>query len=89
VYAGGLALMGFSSAALWWYAVHAQLVGPAVTPEFRRYRMIRAAAVPVVFTISIPIAFVSPPLAQLAWLLATVSTLVLRRAFKAFGDVVA
>ncbi len=80
VYAIGLALMGFSSAALWLYSIRHRLVSSAVTPDFGRYVSTRAVAVAIVFLVSIPLAFVSPALAELSWLTVSFAVLFLRHA---------
>jgi uncharacterized membrane protein len=73
LYAGSLALAGLASTALWLYAWRAKLAD--VGSRRGRYLATRAAIPVVVFGVSIPIAFVSPAVAQLSWL----SFLVVRR----------
>jgi TMEM175 potassium channel family protein len=80
VYAVLLSLMGFASYALWMYGVRRRLVNDAVTPAFARYVALRALAVAIVFAVSVPIAFVSPLLAELSWLAISALLLVIRRA---------
>jgi uncharacterized membrane protein len=69
IYATGLSAMGFCSSRLWVHAVRRRLVTPAVTPEFARYLKWRGLLVPIVFLASVPIAFISPGVAQLSWIL--------------------
>ena len=83
IYALGLSLMGFASAGLWAYAVRRHLVVPNLSRAFTRYVSTRALAVAIVFAISIPLAFISPMLAELSWLAVSVALLFLRRAFTA------
>ena len=71
VYAVLLSLMGFSSYALWMHCVRRRLVSEEVTPAFARYVALRAVAVAVVFAISVPLAFISPLLAEMSWLATT------------------
>ena len=66
VYAGGLCLMGLSSASLWIYSVRRGLVRDVASPGLVRFLTVRGLAAPVVFAISIPLAFVSPQLAQVS-----------------------
>jgi uncharacterized membrane protein len=68
VYAAGLAAMGFSSSALWMYAVRRRLVLDAVTPALARYLRWRGLIVPIIFLASIPLVFISPFVAQLSWI---------------------
>lgn len=68
IYAAGLALMGFASVLLWLYAFRRHLVSPDVTPALVRYVGIRSGAAAVVFAVSVPLAFISPVIAQFSWL---------------------
>ena len=79
VYAFGLALLGFASAALWIYAVRRRLVLDGLTPEFTRFVSLRAVAIPISFLVSVPLAFISPYLAELAWLAISVGSRLVRR----------
>jgi uncharacterized membrane protein len=81
LYATGLAAMGFASAGLWVYATRAGLLVSNLTPEFERYVLSRALAIAATFVISIPIAFVSPLLAELSWIAVSLTMLLVRRAF--------
>jgi uncharacterized membrane protein len=67
LYAGLGIAIGLVSALLWRHAVTAHLLAPSVTPEVARYVGRRALVAPVMFAISIPIAFVDPTLAWVAW----------------------
>jgi uncharacterized membrane protein len=69
LYASGLSAMGFASARLWVHAVNRRLVTPSVTPALASYMKWRGLLAPIVFLGSVPLAFVSPPAAQLSWLL--------------------
>lgn len=79
VYAFGLSLLGFTSAGLWIYAVRQHLVRDDLTPQFTRFVSLRAVVIPIIFLVSVPLAFISPLLAELAWLAISVSSLLLRR----------
>jgi hypothetical protein len=55
---------------IWLYALRADgLVPASISPARRRYETTRLLPVPVVFVLSIPVAFASPVVAQLSWLL--------------------
>jgi uncharacterized membrane protein len=71
-YAGTIAALGFVWAGLWGYAASHQLM-PTVSPE--RYQTVirQLLAPPVVFTISIAIAFYSAEWAVSSWLLIVVA----------------
>jgi hypothetical protein len=71
--------MGFASAALWIYAVRSRLLLDDLSPDFERYVAARALAVAMVFAVSVPIAFISPLLAELSWLAISLVMLVVRR----------
>jgi uncharacterized membrane protein len=72
---------GLASTLLWIYPSRiGHLVSVEVTPEIARYVGYRALIIPLVFAISIPVAFVSPAAAWLCWILAApVQTLATRR----------
>ena len=79
VYAIGLAAIGFSTCILWSYAVRRQLVSDTVTPALARHLLLRWFVVPVIFLVSVPLAFVAPVLAQATWLLVLVIQVPLAR----------
>jgi len=69
-YAACVAATGLVELILWLYAVRADgLVPASVSPARRRYETTRLLPVPVVFALSIPVAFALPVAAQLSWLL--------------------
>jgi len=69
VYAGTLALVGFTLAWLWQCARARELVNPKLTPAAAEYLLIRSLVGPVIFMLSIVVAFVSEPLASVTLLL--------------------
>jgi uncharacterized membrane protein len=79
VYAAAVAATGLSMGAVWWYASHHhRLIDKGLDTSFIRARSI-AMAVPLLFLVSIPLAFVSRALAIVIWCMApTVSFVVLR-----------
>jgi uncharacterized membrane protein len=82
LYSSVLAAAGFASTTLWWYLMHDQLVAP-VPPDQARATVIRAGIAPTVFALSIPLALVSPVMAQLFWLMIVVANLLVNRRFGA------
>ena len=81
IYAAGLALMGFASVSLWLYAVRRHLVSPNLNPALIRYVGIRAAGSAVVFAVSVPLAFISPVLAEISWTSVAVISFAFRRRY--------
>src|SRR5215470_20451487 len=64
-YAACVAATGLMELVIWLYAIRADgLVPASVSPTRRRYEMTRLLPVPVVFALSIPVAFASPVVAQ-------------------------
>ena len=55
------------SSALWIVSLRLGLMAPEITPQIGRAVAIRALAVPAVFAVSIPIAFVNPTAAEILW----------------------
>src|SRR5215831_8352897 len=69
-YAACVAATGLVELVIWLYAVRADgLVPASVSPARRRYETTLLLPVPVVFALSIPVAFASPLAAQFSWLL--------------------
>jgi uncharacterized membrane protein len=68
-YAGVQVLTGLSLAVLWAYSMRKSLFKDGVPTAVARIQGARFVGTPLVFLLSIPIAFVSPTLATLGWLL--------------------
>jgi uncharacterized membrane protein len=67
-YAGVLTVTGLLSTVTWVYASHrGRLVEPDIDPRLVRLFTVRAISVPIVFLISIGLAFISPQLAIYSW----------------------
>jgi uncharacterized membrane protein len=79
LYASGLTAMALASTAIWRHAVTARLTTPDLQPAFATFLTFRAVVVAVAFAISIPLAFLSPYLAQLTWLGVAFALLAVRR----------
>ena len=85
LYAGVLSITGLLSTAMWVYATHGRrLVEPDIDARIVRVLTLRALSVPVVFLISIGLAFFSPSLAMAAWGLLIVTRLIAGR--RGLGD---
>jgi uncharacterized membrane protein len=82
-YALAMTLAGLASAAVWQYAQHAGLLDPRISSQWIRQSRIRSATLPIVFGISIPIAFVSVEVAHWTWALLFFQGFITRR----YGDI--
>jgi len=68
-YCASLALVGYILAFLWWYASDKKrLVNKEMSRNHMRYYLIRVFIAPVTFTLSIPLVYIHPLLAQVSWL---------------------
>lgn len=73
-YALTIVVVGLLSASIWIYAsLNNRLIDPAFTYQQKRHEALRALTVPVVFLISIGLAFVNADLAKYSWLLIAVA----------------
>jgi uncharacterized membrane protein len=84
------AIFGFATGALstvlWVYPARiAHLTAPSVTPEIARYVTYRAAVIPAVFAVSIPVALVAPPLAWLLWFSSAAIQAIVTRRYRTTG----
>ncbi len=69
LYAALLTLTGLSVALMWWYATHRRrLVDPDLDPALVRHILLVRLSVPAVFLITIPIAWLSPVVAEYCWM---------------------
>ena len=69
-YAACVAGAGLVELAIWLYALRAERLVPAsVSPASRRYVTSQILPTPVVFGLSIPVAFVAPGVAPFTWIL--------------------
>ena len=69
-YAACVAGAGLAELAVWVYAIRVKgLVPASIPPAFRRYELAQLLPTPVVFGLSIPVAFVAPGVAPFTWIL--------------------
>ena len=69
-YAACVAGAGLMELAVWLYATHTNgLVPASISPAARRYELSQLLPTPVVFLISIPVAFVAPGIAPFTWIM--------------------
>lgn len=69
-YAACVAGAGLLELAVWLYAIRTKgLVPASFSPAFRRYETAQLLPTPVVFGLSIPVAFVAPGIAPFTWIL--------------------
>src|SRR5215831_4370405 len=69
-YAACVAAAGLGELAMWLYATHTKGLVPASVPRaVRRYELAQLLPTPVVFGLSIPVAFIAPGFAPFTWIL--------------------
>jgi uncharacterized membrane protein len=69
-YAACVAVAGVVELAIWLYATHSKALVPASVPlAVRRYELAQLLPTPVVFLLSIPVAFIAPGVAPFTWIL--------------------
>jgi TMEM175 potassium channel family protein len=79
-YAACVAGAGLAEFVVWLYAIRAKgLVPDSISPAFRRYETAQLLPTPVVFGLSIPVAFVAPGVAPFTWILLVPIGRVVRR----------
>jgi uncharacterized membrane protein len=80
LYALAVAATGFSIGGLWWYASHQhRLVDHDLDSEFIQVRNRVALVVPLIFTVSVPFAWLSPVLSVAIWWSAPFASLLVLR----------
>ncbi len=86
-YAVCISCAGLLELAVWLYASQVKdLLVPGTSPAVRRYIALRVARIPVVFLLSIPVAFVSAQLASFFWILVAVLGIALDRFGRPAGE---
>jgi uncharacterized membrane protein len=78
-YAGCIAAAGLAELAIWLYAGSQGLLAEGTSPVLRRSVTLRLLVAPIVFLLSIPVAFYSTNLATYFWLLIAVANWLLNR----------
>jgi uncharacterized membrane protein len=81
-YSASLAIVGYLLAALWWYASSGRrLVSPTLSTSQIRYYSAKNLVAPVFFTLSIPLVYFHPLVAQLSWVFVIVGIIVINKIF--------
>ena len=81
-YSASLAVVGFLLSFIWLYAVSGhRLVSKELSSKRVKYYSLRSLVAPIVFTLSIPLVYVHPAIAQASWLFVIVGTLLVNHAF--------
>jgi uncharacterized membrane protein len=78
-YAASIAAVGLIQGALWFHARRAGLTTPDLSPELSKAYILSLLTLPVVFLVSIPVAFLSPVAAQVMWGVIAIFRNVVRR----------
>jgi uncharacterized membrane protein len=87
LYSAALAATGLSMAGLTWYAAKDhRLIDPAVSESYITHALLRGLSIPVIFALSIPVAFVSVFLAKYVWLLIIPARAFFRRRYGPIRD---
>lgn len=82
-YAGLLALTGLVILLLWWHVTWGRrLLIPDVNPVVVRHHLWRAAAAPILFALSVPLALLSPLGAEISWVSIAIATYALNRIYR-------
>ena len=82
-YSASLAFTGYFLAGIWWYASHNhRLVSKELSDRTIQYYLTRLLIAPIVFTISIPLVYIHPALAQISWIFIVIGTLYLNSIFR-------
>jgi uncharacterized membrane protein len=86
-YAAATAAVGLAQGAIWFHAARGdRLTVPGVSASLRNAWMLNLLQTPIVFLVSIPVAFVSPVVAVCLWALSLLVRRVLRRRVQAALD---
>ncbi|MEK7571443.1 MAG: TMEM175 family protein [Patescibacteria group bacterium] len=81
-YSASLAFVGYFLAFIWWYAADKhRLINKNLGDRQIRYYLARILIAPIVFTFSIPLVWVHPIIAQGAWVLVLIGTVLINRIF--------
>lgn len=85
-YCASLAITGYLLALIWWYASHNnKLVDSKMSKRRGEYYMARNLVAPIVFTLSIPLVYIHPFLAQASWIFIILGVLGVNRWYKYKG----
>ncbi|MGZ3632379.1 MAG: TMEM175 family protein [Candidatus Limnocylindrales bacterium] len=82
LYALAMTATGLAAMALWVYGSGDRGLADDVTPDLRTYFTARTLIQPVIFLLSIPVALVSLPLAELCWVAMFAALVLLNRTFR-------
>ena len=82
-YSASLAVVGFLLFVLWWYASSDhRLISKEMSRQTMQYFSARLLIAPIVFTVSIPLVYIHPVLAQLSWVLVIVGMIWIGKYFR-------
>jgi uncharacterized membrane protein len=80
IYSSAMAAVGLVSAWLLFHVDHAALIAPEA-PSVVRAKQVRSLIAPVVFLLSIPLAYIDPVVAELFWITIAIANVVATRVF--------
>lgn len=82
-YSASLALVGYMLAFIWWYAsYHHRLISSDLSKKQINYYTARNLIAPVVFTLSIPLVYIDPLLAQFSWVFVIIGIFAINTIFQ-------
>ncbi|HSW88364.1 MAG TPA: TMEM175 family protein [Candidatus Saccharimonadales bacterium] len=82
-YSASLALVGYLLAFIWWYASHKhRLINKDLSEKQVHYYLARNLIAPIVFTLSIPLVYIHPLIAQFSWVFVIVGIFVVNDMFQ-------
>jgi uncharacterized membrane protein len=81
-YSASLALVGYMLAIIWWYAsMSNRLIAPEMTKRRISFVTAKILVAPVVFTLSIPLVYFHPIMAQASWIFIILGVFFLNKKF--------
>ena len=87
IYVGNLALARLMLTAIWWYAsANRALIGDTVSQRHIRFHRARGLVIPLIFVLSIGVAYVSVTAAVVVWIALAVADQALLHAFEPSGQ---
>ncbi|MBP6913342.1 MAG: DUF1211 domain-containing protein [Candidatus Levybacteria bacterium] len=81
-YSASLALVGYMLAIIWWYAsANNRLISPEMTKRKISFITAKILVAPVVFTLSMPLVYFHPIMAQASWVLIILGVFMINKKF--------
>ena len=81
-YSLSLAITGFLLCLIWAYAVKAKTIDPSLTKKQITFFSLRFLIAPIVFTLSVALAYLDPSVSKISWIFVIVGTILVDKFFK-------